>query len=49
VLCASLKAAFENPEWIECNDQICRKIRPLVAAWLGDREEHEVVSQVIKV
>ena len=49
VLCKSLKEAFDNPETIECNDGWCRKIRPLVAAWLGDREEHEVISQVVKV
>jgi hypothetical protein len=49
VLCASLKEAFNNPETIECCNGFCRKIRPLVAAWLGDREEHEVISQVVKV
>ena len=48
-LCTSLKSAFDNPETIICNDGWCRTIRPLVAAWLGDREEHEVISQVIKV
>ena len=48
-LCKSLKSAFDNPETIVCNDGWCRTIRPLVAAWLGDREEHEVISQVIKV
>ena len=41
-------AAAEAPK-VECSDGFTRNIVPLVAAWLGDREEHETVASLVKV
>ena len=34
---------------LDCADGFSRKVVPLVAAWLGDREEHEVIASIVKV
>jgi hypothetical protein len=44
-----LVAAAEESPKVECSDGFTRKIVPLVAAWLGDREEHETVASLVKV
>ena len=41
--------AYKSPRFAKCSDGFTRKSVPLVAAWLGDREEHEVVCSMIKV
>jgi hypothetical protein len=41
--------AVEDPPKVDCADGFTRTIVPLVAAWLGDREEHETITAVVKV
>ena len=41
--------AYDDSPYVKCADGFTRRICPLVAAWLGDREEHEVVCSMIKV
>ena len=48
-VCKPLVAAYEDTPLVRCSDGFARRICPLVAAWLGDREEHEVVCSMIKV
>ncbi len=36
-------------ELTECVDGYNWIVVPLVAAWLGDQEEHEVISSMVKV
>lgn len=41
--------AFEDDCPVQCSDGYTRDICPIVAAWLGDREEHELVASIVKV
>ncbi len=34
---------------LDCADGFSRKVVPLVAVWLGDREEHKVIAFIVKV
>ena len=34
-------------EWVLCGDGITRKILPIVAMWITDRQEHETVLQIL--
>ncbi len=43
-----MQAAEENPE-MECSDGFTRKIVPLAAAWLGNREQHKVMAGIVNV
>ena len=49
MICEGLKEAFESGVEVNCSDGYTRMIAPLVAAWLGDREEHEIIAGVVKV
>lgn len=49
VLCASLRQAASESTLVECSDGYERDICPVVAAWLGDREEHELIASIVKV
>ena len=49
IICKDLVKAAETPLKVDCSDGFTRNIVPLVAAWLGDREEHEIISAVVKV
>ena len=46
---AGVNAAFEGRHTVKCSDGFQRDICPMVAAWLGDREEHELVASIVKV
>ena len=48
-LCKGLVTAAAESVQVDCSDGFTRQIVPLVAAWLGDREEHEIISAVVKV
>ena len=48
-LMETVNAAFNTECQVECSDGYTRDICPLVAAWLGDREEHELIASIIKV
>ena len=41
--------AFEKGEKVLCGDGFVRNMKPMVAAWLGDKEEHWVICQNIGV
>jgi hypothetical protein len=45
----SLVEAGTDGVQLDCADGFSRKVVPLVAAWLGDREEHEVIASIVKV
>ena len=52
--CASLvlkdvRDSYYNPFPLQCADKKVRIIRPVVAAWLGDRLEHEKVCLMVSV
>jgi hypothetical protein len=34
---------------VACSDGFTRTVVPIVAAWLGDREEHEIIATLVKV
>ena len=38
---------FHNPKAVLCNDDKVRMVKPVVAAWLGDRPEHEKVCGLV--
>lgn len=44
-----IKEAYYNPFTICCADGKIRKIKLVVANWLGDREEHERVCRMVGV
>ena len=48
-VCKSIIEAFDEGEKVLCGDGFVRKMKPLVAAWLGDKEEHWVICQNIGV
>ena len=48
-LCAPLREAATTSTPVECSDGYERDIVPIVAAWLGDREEHELIASIVKV
>ena len=49
IMFASIVDLGTEGELTECVDGYNRIVVPLVAAWLGDREEHEVISSMVKV
>ena len=49
LVCRNLVDNFKKGETILCADGYVRTIKPLVAAWLGDREEHQVLTNAIQV
>jgi hypothetical protein len=38
---------FNDPYGVLCSDGKVRVVKPVVACWLGDREEHEMVCTII--
>ena len=48
LICRNLVTSFKDEELILCADGYVRNIKPLVAAWLGDREEHQVLTNAIQ-
>jgi hypothetical protein len=48
-VCKSICDAFEKGEKVLCGDGFVRNMKPLTAAWLGDKEEHWVICQNINV
>ena len=43
-----IKAHNDGME-VRCSDGFVRDCCPIVAAWLGDREEHELITAIVKV
>lgn len=46
VIAQMLDDGFNKPEVIKCADGMYSKVRPMVAAWLGDLEEQGVISLI---
>jgi hypothetical protein len=49
ILFKSVNEAFDIECQVKCSDGFVRNISPMVAAWLGDREEHQVIASVVAV
>lgn len=49
ILTASIKEAFETSIPVLCADGLVRQVKPVVASWLGDRQEHEKICSIVQV
>jgi hypothetical protein len=49
IFCNHLKEAFATGVPVKCADGKVRMVKPIVALWLGDREEHEVLCSLVSV
>ena len=49
IIIKSIQEAFFKPRQIQCSDGKIRNVKLVLAAWLGDREEHERICRMIGV
>ena len=49
IVIKSIQEAFFNPRKVKCSDGKVRNVKLVLAAWLGDREEHERICRMIGV
>ena len=49
IFCQHIEEAFKTGVPVMCADGKVRMVKPIVALWLGDREEHEIVCSVVSV
>lgn len=49
ILTESIKEAYIEGTPVKCADGNIRIVKPIVANWLGDRDEHEVVCGIVSV
>lgn len=49
ILFKSINEAFDQDCHVKCSDGFVRNICPIVATWLGDREEHQIIASIVAV